>query len=317
MADIAPPSESLHDGVLLSPAGMRIDFKIDDGFVDVDTLLKLDDTDGLLGTIYSPFRSETLSGLSAPSALDNMISCSTSSVFANRNFQSPAGSNQRDKSEKMSPPFVDQGHYRRSARLTPSRLLKSPGFLSSQDSSDYSSPVSTYGRYDNLGGIAPINFGNVEPYTPGLTDSFSRSVIMSQPKSRSMKKEKKSKSKRDNRTMTAPKRGEYKCGKCGFFPKKTKHNCDEEKQKRSGGGSSSSGSSPAVVSSDAVAGMMATAAASPSEAGSTSMDGVYPHDVSPHVMEVVGSIATPPTEGGDMDYNSPGITEGVNGLGWS
>ncbi len=31
---------------------------------------------------------------------------------------------------------------------------------------------------------------------------------------------------------SAPKRGEYKCGKCGFFPKKTKHNCNAEKAKR-------------------------------------------------------------------------------------
>ncbi len=30
----------------------------------------------------------------------------------------------------------------------------------------------------------------------------------------------------------APRRGEYRCGKCGFFPKKQKHNCSSEKQKR-------------------------------------------------------------------------------------
>ena len=27
------------------------------------------------------------------------------------------------------------------------------------------------------------------------------------------------------------KRGEYKCGKCGFYPKKTKHDCVKEKLK--------------------------------------------------------------------------------------
>lgn len=42
----------------------------------------------------------------------------------------------------------------------------------------------------------------------------------------------KKKEKRDKRTAAAPKRGEYKCGKCGFFPKKEKHNCDLERQKR-------------------------------------------------------------------------------------
>lgn len=34
------------------------------------------------------------------------------------------------------------------------------------------------------------------------------------------------------RTTSAPKRGEYRCGKCGFFPKKAKHNCAIEKAKR-------------------------------------------------------------------------------------
>lgn len=43
---------------------------------------------------------------------------------------------------------------------------------------------------------------------------------------------KKDKKLRDKRTAAAPKRGEYKCGKCGYFPKKEKHNCDSERQKR-------------------------------------------------------------------------------------
>ncbi|EGD82753.1 hypothetical protein PTSG_03404 [Salpingoeca rosetta] len=34
------------------------------------------------------------------------------------------------------------------------------------------------------------------------------------------------------RKGTATKRGEYKCGKCGFFPKKAKHNCALERAKR-------------------------------------------------------------------------------------
>eukprot|EP00048_Salpingoeca_helianthica_P023899 m.28127 g.28127 ORF g.28127 m.28127 type:complete len:292 (-) comp9063_c0_seq1:21-896(-) len=33
-------------------------------------------------------------------------------------------------------------------------------------------------------------------------------------------------------TAAAPKRGEYRCGKCGFFPKKQKHNCAPDKQKK-------------------------------------------------------------------------------------
>eukprot|EP00049_Salpingoeca_infusionum_P005194 m.89198 g.89198 ORF g.89198 m.89198 type:complete len:445 (+) comp12884_c0_seq5:262-1596(+) len=42
--------------------------------------------------------------------------------------------------------------------------------------------------------------------------------------------------KKDKRTSSAPKRGEYKCGKCGFFPKKAKHDCTLERARRSNGG---------------------------------------------------------------------------------
>eukprot|EP00050_Salpingoeca_kvevrii_P006677 m.290870 g.290870 ORF g.290870 m.290870 type:complete len:314 (+) comp12373_c0_seq1:145-1086(+) len=47
-------------------------------------------------------------------------------------------------------------------------------------------------------------------------------------KSKKVKKEKKP----PRKTATASKRGEYRCGKCGFFPKKSKHNCQLEKAKR-------------------------------------------------------------------------------------
>ena len=46
------------------------------------------------------------------------------------------------------------------------------------------------------------------------------------------KRARKEKREKKTPTSTAPKRGEYRCGKCGFFPKKQKHNCASEKQKR-------------------------------------------------------------------------------------
>lgn len=52
------------------------------------------------------------------------------------------------------------------------------------------------------------------------------------PKSSSKKAKKEKKEKRDKRTTSAPKRGEYRCGKCGYFPKKEKHDCAEECAKR-------------------------------------------------------------------------------------
>ncbi len=38
--------------------------------------------------------------------------------------------------------------------------------------------------------------------------------------------------KRERRQSAGPKRGEYRCGKCGFYPKKVKHNCADENIKR-------------------------------------------------------------------------------------
>eukprot|EP00051_Salpingoeca_urceolata_P017059 m.229898 g.229898 ORF g.229898 m.229898 type:complete len:454 (+) comp18853_c0_seq3:493-1854(+) len=58
------------------------------------------------------------------------------------------------------------------------------------------------------------------------------------------------KDKADRRTATAPKRGEYRCGKCGFFPKKAKHNCSVEKAKRQAAGAaaaSAAGGVPGAV----------------------------------------------------------------------
>ena len=40
------------------------------------------------------------------------------------------------------------------------------------------------------------------------------------------------------------KRGEYRCGKCGFFPKKTKHNCTTERTRRQAQGEFVPGDKP-------------------------------------------------------------------------
>ena len=55
------------------------------------------------------------------------------------------------------------------------------------------------------------------------------------------RKDKKSESHKDRRTTSAPKRGEYRCGKCGFFPKKEKHSCEAEKLRRERGGGGAGG----------------------------------------------------------------------------
>jgi len=74
--------------------------------------------------------------------------------------------------------------------------------------------------------------------TPSQSDS---SPAASDAPTSSQKKKKERKERKDRRTTSAPKRGEYRCGKCGFFPKKAKHSCIMEKQKRAPGGPSLAG----------------------------------------------------------------------------
>lgn len=93
--------------------------------------------------------------------------------------------------------------------------------------------------------MPPLNFGRSPHRDPLARPLLSDAVLMagfsetgfdvflgdSDPKRmrRDGKKEKKTP------TSAAPKRGEYRCGKCGFFPKKQKHSCAPDKQKKAGG----------------------------------------------------------------------------------
>ncbi len=65
--------------------------------------------------------------------------------------------------------------------------------------------------------------------------------------SKRIRKEKKLRKEKVPTTTTAPKRGEYRCGKCGFFPKKQKHVCSTEKQRRPSNSTASPASPPLVT----------------------------------------------------------------------
>lgn len=47
-----------------------------------------------------------------------------------------------------------------------------------------------------------------------------------------------SQSQGQKKAPSSSKRGEYRCGKCGYFPKKTKHNCNTERARRQATGQS-------------------------------------------------------------------------------
>lgn len=84
------------------------------------------------------------------------------------------------------------------------------------------------GMADMLSGTvegAPIHIGDVK-LTPlyATTSTTPDSATSKTPRSSYASQDDR---KPYKRAATGPKRGEYKCGKCGFFPKKQKHNCDE------------------------------------------------------------------------------------------
>ena len=84
------------------------------------------------------------------------------------------------------------------------------------------------------GGVTPVAAAAAEAmHTQGGASATMPSAAVALTSSQSSgSSSAKKKEKRDKRTAAAPKRGEYKCGKCGYFPKKEKHNCDLERNKR-------------------------------------------------------------------------------------
>lgn len=68
---------------------------------------------------------------------------------------------------------------------------------------------------------------------PPRADNFAARWFDGDPRN---KREKKMTAHSHAKKGSASKRGEYKCGKCGFYPKKQKHNCDEEKRRRQSDG---------------------------------------------------------------------------------
>lgn len=289
--------------------GMKVDFELDDTFVDVDTLLGMEDADMLLGSYYSPFRNANAGGVPQPmgaaptSALERMVTTIAPALH------SIAASGGLQQQQHMQPHVVARSHLspsaariahsplsatpgsavRRSFRLTPQKHVynhpsRSPyrarglnvngvgdaahaaaappgavavagaGAGAVMDSSYvFKSPTLELGNtYDAMSlGIGDGSFlvgnPNTQPSSSrGLVGAQSTHVYQKQRSSSSGAGKSSSRKKKQTGSgggggsgptkAAMPKRGEYKCGKCGYFPKKTKHNCDNERVKRTAAG---------------------------------------------------------------------------------
>ena len=125
-----------------------------------------------------------------------------------------------------------EARYRRSARLTPSRLhvnARSPNLFNV-----VSSILSPVGKKSSRKSLAMDGAGGtmvhgmselgISPLSP--TSAAQRTVSGGKAPRRRDRRDRRGEKK--PKSASAPKRGEYRCGKCGFFPKKTKHDCARE-----------------------------------------------------------------------------------------
>lgn len=192
--------------------------------VIVEGIAKSGALNSLLGSVYSPFRGP---GMASPI----VASYSSSSPWLTpdhkgNSFRFPIS------------PTMEEGMIRRSARLTPSSLLTPSSVWTDDDDtrgskrrrgeSGNSSPFRKSLKMDSekLGGdmedFEAFAMGPPLPMTPFSAGSpgpaakaVKTKLVTSEPRKK----------------PSTSKRGEYKCGKCGFYPKKTKHDCVKEKAK--------------------------------------------------------------------------------------
>ena len=99
-------------------------------------------------------------------------------------------------------------------------------FGSNQEFEDYvMAPISPFTPYPKPGASAPAQKTKLAFASEPKGDKKKSSIVSSSNSKRASSAE------LDDDADSAAKRGEYKCGKCGFFPKKTKHDCAAYKAK--------------------------------------------------------------------------------------
>eukprot|EP00035_Acanthoeca_spectabilis_P022711 m.445328 g.445328 ORF g.445328 m.445328 type:complete len:343 (+) comp19214_c0_seq1:982-2010(+) len=205
----------------------------------------------LLGSVFSPAQ---VAGLASPHVSSVLMSprggggVTSSPRDSPRNFYSLAWS--------PHPPTSDS--VRRSARITPTRGI----FLNMRDEAGMDLDIATpraFGPHDQSSkrktpssrkalqmegsaAMAKSNYQDFEDYVlPPLSpftpyESTDRDISQAGKAKANLsftteKKTKVSASKSSKKDSAGSKRGEYKCGKCGFFPKKEKHDCTAYKKK--------------------------------------------------------------------------------------
>eukprot|EP00040_Diaphanoeca_grandis_P035836 m.226239 g.226239 ORF g.226239 m.226239 type:complete len:318 (-) comp33487_c0_seq7:3137-4090(-) len=189
----------------------------------------------LLGSVYSPLKPPTLNALHSPRPSSHSPWRTPEHSKGYNSFRFPVS------------PSMEAGLIRRSARLTPTSWISESEDEAGSQSVKRRRPEEVAFRkalrMDPSRGRATASMekrefealvmGPISPMTPylGSEPPGGKAKIFSSEK----------------RRPSISKRGEYKCGKCGFYPKKLKHDCNEQRQILSRQGSSPDGGSPSKM----------------------------------------------------------------------
>lgn len=147
---------------------------------------------------------------------------------------------------------MEDVHYHGMMHVSPPNRDFNPGHQHPLPASSLASSVPR--AKSSLGGVQATAMPLTSDKRPN-TAAVAKKTSVRAIKSSTAKKNKdrpslvKSSSSTEKRNGNAPKRGEYKCGKCGYFPKKEKHDCATEKAKRDAEKAAGTASSSASSSS--------------------------------------------------------------------
>eukprot|EP00041_Stephanoeca_diplocostata_P031428 m.978406 g.978406 ORF g.978406 m.978406 type:complete len:399 (-) comp23957_c0_seq1:3555-4751(-) len=199
----------------------------------------------LLGSVYSPAR---LPGLDSPQVSNALLS------------PGPLGMGMSAYGAIPLSPHMEAGHVRRSARLTPTRIYANADHHHHLSMADHHRPssskrpardhlqpsfrktlkmgagsVGSHNDFDDFTSIVMEPLSPLTPYLKHTPPGGSKRILSSDRKGGGGLNLSGSKG---GGPGSGSKRGEYKCGKCGFFPKKTKHDCKDFKLKGAAAGGS-------------------------------------------------------------------------------
>lgn len=184
--------------------------------VIVEGIAKSGSLEALLGSVYSPIR------LTSPRQSYGTSPWTPDGKGGHTAFRFPVS------------PTMEPGLVRRSARLTPTSAWAAEHHdgrgSKRRRGAGGGSPFRKTLRMDNDKGSRLLGSPNdFEAFVMGSGPSLPMTPFLGESPGEAGRHVKQKIFSSEKRKPTVSKRGEYKCGKCGFYPKKQKHDCAQHK----------------------------------------------------------------------------------------